>query len=226
MRIDHSQGQAAFLEQLRTLMDVCAALDDHQLLTASRCRGWLVGDVLVHVHLGLQEMLLGLVTPTDAESDTNAANYWRRPVPTNDPGADEVAAIQLVRRLGAAYRRPAGLIGHMRPTAEGVATAVSALPVGAVQFQGHVLSTGDFLATWAVELAIHQLDVERELELPPPAPAALRLARTTIESLVGSETPNVWPDELAVLVGAGRLEPTEEQARQAGDIASRLPVLG
>lgn len=44
---------------------------------ARRCRGWTVGDLIVHVYLGLQDMLLGLVAPTDAEPDTGAATYWR-----------------------------------------------------------------------------------------------------------------------------------------------------
>ena len=43
-----------------------------------------VGDVLVHVHLGLQEMLLGVVSLTDADPDTDAAIYWRSTVSNND----------------------------------------------------------------------------------------------------------------------------------------------
>lgn len=183
--------------------------------------------MLVHVHLGLQEMLLGIVTPTEDRPDTDAAGYWSLDVPTNDPGADRVAGARFVRLMGAAaYRRPVGLVGHLRPTAEGVATAVAALEPGALRFQGHVLSTGDFLATWAVELAVHHLDLGRELDLAPPVPAALRLARNTIEALVGEPLPAPWPDGTAVLIGAGRLDPEEELRRQVGALALRLPVLG
>lgn len=226
LHISHHEAQTALLDQLSTLMNACTDLDDDQLLAASRCRGWTVGDVIVHVHLGLQDMLLGLVAPTNAEPDTDAASYWRAGVPTNDPDADQVAAVRFVRLLGAAYRRPTGLVHHLRPTAQGIATAVTALPPGALRFQGHVLSTGDFLATWAVELAIHHFDLGRELELPPPAPAAVRLARTTIESLAHQQLPDEWTDETAVLLGAGRLRLNEHQVRQAGTLANRLPVLG
>lgn len=226
MHVEHQAAQAGFIDQLNTLLDVCAGLDDDQLLAASRCRGWTVGDVLVHVHLGLQEMLLGIVSTTDAVPDTDAAGYWRLDVPSNDVDADEVAAVRFVRLVGAAYRRPVGLLGHLRPTAGGVATAAAALAPGALRFQGHVLSTGDFLATWAVELAVHHLDLGRELELPPPAPSATRLARTTVESLAGGSLPGAWPDQEAVLLGAGRLRMTDRQIRQAGPIAGRLPVLG
>jgi hypothetical protein len=69
-------------------MDVCTELDDDQSLAASRCRGWTVGDVIVHVHLGLQDMALGLLAPTNAEPDTDAANYSRAGVPTNDRRMD------------------------------------------------------------------------------------------------------------------------------------------
>ena len=194
-------------------------LDDEQLLLPSRCRGWTVGDVLVHVHLGLQEMLLGVVTPAAAPPDTDAAGYWR-----TLPPAGSVAYIRFVRLLGAAYESRGRPVPHLRPTADGLTAAVSALTSRVVRFQGHTMTTGDFLATWAVELAVHHLDLARELELPPPAPVALRLARRTVEALVGGELP--WDDETTVLLGTGRVRPDEQQAREVGPLAERLPVLG
>lgn len=115
LHISHHDAQTAFLDQLSTLMNACTDLDDDQLLAASRCRGWTVSDVIVHVHLGLQDMLLGLVAPTNAEPDTDAASYWRAGLSTNDSDADQVAAARFVRLLGAAYRRPTGLVHHLRP---------------------------------------------------------------------------------------------------------------
>jgi uncharacterized protein (TIGR03083 family) len=226
MHVEHHEGQAAFLDVLSVLLEVANGLDDDQLLAASRCRGWTVGDVLVHVHLGLQEMLLGVVSPTDAKPDTDAASYWLAYLPTNDAEAGQGSQGRFVRLMGAAYRRPRGLVGYLRPTADGVATAVAALAPGSLSFQGHVLSTGDFLATWAVELAVHHLDLGRELDLAPPAPPAMRLARATVESLAGGGLPGTWSDETAVLLGTGRLRLNEQETRQAGPLAERLPVLG
>src|SRR5690348_16470917 len=108
MRVEHEAGRGAFLAGLAGFLDAVAVLDDEQLLAASRCRGWAVCDVVVHVHLGLQEMLLGVVTPVDAEPDTDAAGYWQHPVPTNDPDADPLAGVRFTRLLGAAYRCPTG----------------------------------------------------------------------------------------------------------------------
>jgi hypothetical protein len=88
-----------------------------------------------------------------------------------------------------------------------------------------VLATGDFLATWAVELAVHHLDLARELDLPAPDPAALRMSRDTVEALVG-ELPREWSDETAVLIGTGRVALDERMREQAGPAAARLPAFG
>lgn len=224
MYVEHGAGQSGFLEGLRALRAVADGLDDDQLLAASRCRGWTVGDVLVHVHLGLQEMLLGVVSPTDRPPDTDAASYWGTLPPATDSTAGPAGHVRFVRLMGAAYRRPTGIVAHLRPTADALAAAVGALPDEVVATQGHAMRTGDFLATWALELAVHHLDLGAELALPPPAPAALALARRTVEALAGGPLP--WDDETAVLIGTGRRRPDAEQAAQAGPAAERLPVLG
>ena len=170
MHVDHDAAAAsAFREQLATLLRVGTNLDDRALLAASRCHGWAVADVLVHVHFGLQEMLLGTVSATDAAADTDAASYWRE-APTD--GADALDQVQFARSIASAYRPPTGLMRHVCITADALDRAVAHLDAGTVRFQGRLL-TGDFLATWAVELAVHHLDLGRELDLAPPAPAAL-----------------------------------------------------
>jgi uncharacterized protein (TIGR03083 family) len=223
MRIEHERAQDAFLEALRVFVGATNRLNDGKLLAPSRCRGWSVVDVVVHVHLGLQEMLLGIVAPTDEKPDTDAADYWRAATPGS---GDQLAQIRFVRLVGAAYHRPTGAVAHLRPTAEGVAVAVDALKPGVVRFQGHIMTTGDFLATWAVELAVHQLDLAAELKLEPPAPDALAIARETIETLAGGPLPTIWPDDVAVLLGSGRIRLTSSQWQEAGPLAEQLPVLG
>lgn len=84
--------------------------------------------------------------------------------------------------------------------------------------QGDVLATGDFLATWAVEHAVHHLDL---LVDDAPPSTALALARTTVEALVGEGLPTA-DDVEAVLVGSGRLPVPAGW----GDVGQRLPVLG
>jgi uncharacterized protein (TIGR03083 family) len=222
MRVDHDAGRTGFLDGLQALRAVADGLDDDQLLAPSRCRGWTAGDVLVHVHLGLQEMLLGVVSPTDRAPDTDAASYWR--TDGTDPGASPAGHVRFVRLMGSAYRRPTGIVSHLRPTADALGAAVGALPEGVVAIQGHAMRTGDFLATWALELAVHHLDLGAELTLPPPAPTALTLARRTVEALAGGPLP--WDDVTAVLIGTGRQRQNADQLAEAGPLAARLPVLG
>ena len=99
LHVDHDAARDAVADGLRALLAAVEGLDDRALLAASRCHGWSVGDVLVHLHLGLQEMLLGLVTPADADPDADAASYWTGEVPTNDPDADDLAGVRFVRLL-------------------------------------------------------------------------------------------------------------------------------
>lgn len=227
MHVDHDIARSAFLESLAVLMRVADQLSDDDLQAASYCRGWTVGDVLTHLHLGLQEMLLGIVAATDSDPDTDAVAYWRVDPPSNDdqPVHDDIAQIRFTRLLASAYRRPTGLVGHMRPTAEGVMTSVGRMYDGAVAFQQRVLTTGDFLATWVVEVTVHHLDLIRELDLDLPPAQGLRISRDTVEALAGGLLPVQWADATAVLIGAGRVPPSAEQRVEAGEVVQRFPVL-
>ena len=68
-------------------------------------------------------------------------------------------------------------------------SAVGRLDDGVLAFQAGVLTTGDLCATWAVELAVHQLDLARELDVPPPDALALGLARRTVEASAAAGLP-------------------------------------
>ena len=205
MRVEHGRGVRACAAAIRALVGATAGLTDEALLGPSRCAGWSRVDALVHVHLGLQEMLLGIVTPADAEPDVDAASYWHTDPPGNDDSADAIDQLGYLHRLSSAYRRPRGMVGHLRVTAEALAGAVERMPEGAVRFQGHVLTTGDFLATWATELAVHHLDLHLDADAPGPDPDALVLARQTAEALAGHPL-EAASDTEAVLRGWGRLD--------------------
>jgi len=199
--VDHEPAADAVLDALDVLETTLRGLRDEDLLAASRCRGWTAGDVLTHVHLGLQEMLLGLVTPAPAAADTDAVQYWRAEGGGDDAVASRTPQVRFVRLLSSAYRDPTGLVAHALPTVAGVRSALAHLSPGRLGFQGHVLSTGDFLGTWACELAVHHLDAAVELDLPPAAPAALRIARATGEALdpAGAAALAGEPDAAAVV---------------------------
>jgi hypothetical protein len=227
MHVEHTHGQDSYLKALQGLLDAFGQLDDRAMLATSGCFGWNVGDVLTHVHLGLQEMLLALGMYTDEAPDVDAASYWKAFPPNHGViSDDQLDDIQFVRRTNAAYRRPADLLRHFAITANGLLDRVPTLPEVAMPFQGKVLASGDFLAIWVVEIVIHHLDLQAEVTLPDPDPIALQLTRHTIESLVGEPLPHSVPDRTVVLVGAGREPVTETHRRAVEKLAARLPVLG
>lgn len=222
MQVDHQTGRDAFLRTASSFVACVAALDDHALLAASRCHGWALVDVVVHVHLGLQEMASDLLDAADdgRRPDHDAATYWRTQPPTT--AANAVASTLYVRRLGSAFVRPRGVLAPLRATVDGLAQGLARVPDGQVGFQGHILTTGDFLTTWAVELAVHQLDLGLEVDVLPPDQAGLALARRTLEELLGATLPG--DDTRAVLLGTGRVEPDTEERAALGEAVAGLPV--
>jgi hypothetical protein len=189
VRVAHAEGRTAFLEALDGFLDAVEALDDHALLAATRCWGWTAVDLVTHVRLGLEEVACCLLTAgtSDAAPDHDAATYWL----SQPPGAagDEVAGLLTIRRIASATREPRSALVPLRRVTGALRSSAERLPDGVLAFQGCVLTTGDFLATWAVELAVHQLDLARELDVAPPPPLALDLARRTVEAAAAAGLP-------------------------------------
>ena len=229
LSVAHDRGRAAFLTQLGAATDFLGTLGDAELLAPSRCLGWTVGDVVVHVQLGLQEMFHGLVSATDSDPDRDAASYWQTQPPAAELGDDQFAHIRYVRTLFSALRRPTSLLDQWHDTAAALGRGVGDLAPGVLDFQSYRLTTGDFLASWAVEVAVHHLDLHPDgspLPTPEPAPDALRLARQTVEALLGEALPQPWTDERVVLLGTGRTQPSSAECEHLGNLAAKLPVLG
>jgi Mycothiol maleylpyruvate isomerase N-terminal domain len=224
--VAHATGQQAFVDALAAFMAAAEAMGDVGLMDRSRCRGWSRADLMVHVHFGLQELFVGIHAPTDAAADTDAASYWKRDLPTNDTEADDLDALRFVQRVSLAYRRPNGVVGHLKATATAADHAARSVTPGALAFQGHVMTTGNFLAMWAVELCIHHLDLSCGDEVTGPTAQALTLTRGTVEALVGAAFPSGWSDEKVALLGAGRLQPGPQERAELERLADLLPVLG
>ena len=184
--VPHAEGRDAFLDALDGLLAAVEPLDDRDLLGATWCWGWTVVDVLTHVRLGLEEVAAGLLAAgtCDAEPDRDAATYWSTPPPGG--GGDEVAGVLAIRRTATATRAPSTAVTLLRQVTTGLRPAVRRLPAGVLAFQGGVLTTGDLCATWAVELALHQLDLAREVDVAPPPAVALGLARRTVDALAAA----------------------------------------
>ena len=195
----HAEAVEHFSAQLAEFVEAVSSSNDLQLLGPSRCHGWTLLDVAVHVRMGLQEMAIGTTCRTKEAADHDAASYWTtHPDDRND---DPVPHILWLRRVASAYTRPAGAVAHLRDAAAGAAAAVAAMPEGVVEFQGKRMKSGDFLATWVTEVAVHQLD----LGLDGEPPSGLAWTRMTLEAVAGSDLPAELDDESAVLIGLGRV---------------------
>lgn len=179
-------------------------LDDHAFLGVTWCWGWSVVDLVTHVRLGLEEVAFCLLTArtSDAAPDRDAATYWLTVPPGG--GSDEVTGALAIRRIASASRAPRGALAPLHGVAGGLRASVPRLVDGALAFQGCVLTTGDLMATWAVELAVHQLDLAREVDVPAPPDRALALARRTVDALADAG--------LGVPTFAGRLPSSEHPA--------------
>jgi hypothetical protein len=223
LSIDLDEGKAAFSESVIAFLEAIDRLTEHELLAFSRCHGWLRLDVLTHVLGGWQEMLGGFVQQVDRAPTVDAASYWTA---FGQDMADEnpIAVLMAQRRRSDAHPSPAALRAQLHDVSAAVLHATRALTDAPRLWQGHVFTAGDFLAIWAVEDAVHHLDLNLDPALAegrPPA-SGLSLTRRTIEALVGEALPASWTDIDAVLAGTGRIPvPTGGEA-----IAGRLPALG
>lgn len=68
-----------------------------------------------------------------------------------------------------------------------------------IAFQGHVLTAGDLLATWAVELVVHHHDLNAPRPGAAPGPSAVRIGRLTAQAL-REDLPE--GDDLSVVLAA------------------------
>jgi hypothetical protein len=194
----HDAAVDRLCRQVDEFAAAARSVDDMGLLAPSRCVGWSRLEVVVHVRMGLAEMAVGTTLRTDAAPDHDAASYWHSH--PDDRDDDQVPHILWLRRVASAHSRPSGAVTHLEAVAEAAKGAVRAMPTGAAEYQGKRMLTGDFLATWVVELAVHQLDLALDDE-----PSGTDWARQTLEALAERPLPAALDDHTAVLVGLGRI---------------------
>ncbi|MEU4476617.1 maleylpyruvate isomerase N-terminal domain-containing protein [Micromonospora sp. NPDC023966] len=208
---------------------VVTRLDDAGLQRPTRCRGWLVADLLFHVLCDAQRALVALASPAPGPADVDDVSYWRAFTPG---GADEVSAKHAwwVRRSAAAFDRPSGVVQLWSDTAPAAArAAANADPDGYVTTQGHVLRIPDFLATLTTEAVIHHLDLVVNLpHAPLPAEAPTRVAVATVDGLLSDEAvrPTGWDDRDYLLKATGRVPLSDRDRLELGEAAGWFPLLG
>ncbi|WP_137976814.1 MULTISPECIES: maleylpyruvate isomerase N-terminal domain-containing protein [Streptomyces] len=213
-----------FSRSWTALRTAVAELPDEDFARPSGCAGWLVRDLVCHLVIDAQDVLITLATPTDAEPTRDAVTYWEV-ADTPPTGDDPLDA--LIVRLAAAYEDPWLLKFHLDDVGSAAGRAAGlADPALRVSTRDVVLTAGDYLSAYVMEWSLHHLDLIAHLPgvAEPPA-ESLAGAREMLERIAGAAFPASWSDKDALLVGTGRRAPTAEEQADLGDLAAKLPLV-
>lgn len=232
--VSREQAIRALGGAYRRITETIRALPEPDYGRPTRCAGWTVADLVFHLLLDAQRALVTCASPTEAHTDTDYISYWARYWAYDSSGDVEhprdreqkaAAHARFVRISAAAFASPRSLLQMWTETSAAAVRAASATPPDArLATQGRVLTIVDFVATLAVEAAIHHLD----LDLPhdEPDPDALDLTRRTLDGLLGAGAVRPdWPAAGYALKATGRqpLEPAERAV--LGNSAERFPLI-
>ncbi|MFG3280776.1 maleylpyruvate isomerase N-terminal domain-containing protein [Streptomyces sp. NPDC048111] len=208
------------------LLTAVDGLADEDFGRASGCAGWLVRDLVCHLVIDAQDVLITLVTPAPAgaEVTVDAVTYWRLgdEPPTGDDPLDA-----LIVRLAAAYQEPRLLRFHLDDVGSAAGRAARlADPSVRVSTQDQILTTGDYLGAYVLEWTLHHLDLSDRLPHAPAPPAeGLARSRALLEGIAGAAFPASFGDTAALLIGTGRRTPTDAQRAELGALGERLPLV-
>ncbi|TDD67932.1 maleylpyruvate isomerase N-terminal domain-containing protein [Actinomadura rubrisoli] len=189
----------------------------------SGCTGWLVRDLVCHLVIDAQDVLITLVTPADAEPTVDSVTYWKLVEPPT--GEDPLDA--LIPRLAAAYGDPELLRFHFDDVGAAAGRAAElADPAARVSTQDVVLTAGDYLSAYVMEWTLHHLDLIAHLPSAAGPPAeTVAAARASLEKIAGAAFPASFSDTDALLVGTGRRVATDAEKAALGELAARIPLV-
>jgi Mycothiol maleylpyruvate isomerase N-terminal domain len=200
-----------------------AELTDADFAKPSGCTGWLVRDLVCHLIIDAQDVLITLVTPAATEPTKNAVTYWNiAAAPTGDDPLDALTV-----RLAAAYEEPWLLKFHLDDVGAAAGRAAELAEPGLrVATRDEVLTVGDYLAAYVLEWTLHHLDLIAHLpNVADPPPAGLARSREMLETIAGAAFSASFTDKDALLIGTGRRVPTDAEATHIGELAAKLPLI-
>ncbi|MFE6780398.1 maleylpyruvate isomerase N-terminal domain-containing protein [Streptomyces sp. NPDC057702] len=206
------------------LRTAVAELADEDFARPSGCAGWLVQDLVCHLVIDAQDVLITLATPASAEPTVDAVTYWSV---TDQPPTGDDPLDALIVRLAAAYEQPHLLKFHLDDVGSAAGRAAElADPQARVSTQDMVLTTRDFRTAYVLEWTMHHLDLIAHLpDAADPPAEGLAHARATLETIAGAPFPASLTDKDALLVGTGRRAPTDSERSALGGLAARLPFV-
>ncbi|MCX4902906.1 maleylpyruvate isomerase N-terminal domain-containing protein [Streptomyces sp. NBC_00878] len=219
-----------FSHSWTALRTAVAELRDEDFARPSGCTGWLVRDLVCHLVIDAQDVLITLVTPIEAEPTRDAVTYWdvAETPPTGDDPLDALTV-----RLAAAYEEPWLLKFHLDDVGAAAGRAAELADPGLrVGTRDEVLTAGDYLSAYVLEWTLHHLDLVAHLPDAAEVPAeGLARSREMLEKIAGSAFPVSISDKDALLVGTGRRAPTDAEQAELGELAelaelaAKLPLI-
>ncbi|ATY10966.1 maleylpyruvate isomerase [Amycolatopsis sp. AA4] len=213
-----------FFRSWNGIQNAVKSLEGGQWLAPSGCTGWLVQDLVFHLVIDAQDVLITLATPAEGEPTHTAAQYWELgtelPTGMNDEGL-------FTRRAALSYGSTAWLAHHFDDLAQAAGRAAAlADPAAKVETRDYVMTVADYFETYVVEATLHHLDLVRHLsEVDGPDAECLAATRRTVETVLGSPLPSSLDDQSALLVATGRRAATDEEKTALGPLAEKLPLL-
>ena len=220
----YGAGVDHFSRSWAALRAAVAELADADFERPSGCAGWRVRDLVCHLVIDAQDVLITLVTPADTEVTADAAGYWEL---LDEPPTGEDPLDALIPRLATAYGEPRWLAFHLDDVGSAAGRAAElADPALRVSTQDKVLTAGDYLSAYVLEWTLHHLDLIAYLPSAARPPAeTLAAARTLLERIAGTPFPASFSDADALLVGTGRRAPTGAETAALGGLAAKLPLI-
>jgi len=206
------------------LREAVAELPDEDFSRPSGCTGWLVRDLVCHLVIDAQDVLITLATPTEREPTRDAVTYWE--VADTPPSGDDPLDALIVR-LAAAYEEPWLLKFHLDDVGSAAGrAAVLADPDMRVSTRDQVLTAGDYLTAYVLEWTLHHLDLVAHLPAAAGPPAeGLARSRDLLAKIAGAAFPASFSDTDALLVGTGRRAPTDAERTDLGELTAKLPLV-
>jgi hypothetical protein len=213
-----------FAHSWTALRTAVAELPDRDFAQPSGCRGWLVRDLVCHLIIDAQDVLITLATPAETEPTRNAVTYWNVAA-TPPTGDDPLDALTV--RLAAAYEEPRLLRFHLDDVGSAAGRAAElADPSVRVSTRGEVLTTRDYLSAYVLEWTLHHLDLTAHLPDAAEPPAdGLAQSREMLEKIAGAAFPASFSDKDALLVGTGRRVPSDAEKAELGELITKLPLV-
>ena len=202
-------------------------LPEHAFSLPSGCRGWLVRDLVGHLVINAQDVLITLATPAETAPTADALSCWT-PTPTPPDGTDPHDALTV--RLAAAYEDPGLLRDHLEDLGGAAErAALLAEPDLPVATQGMSLTVRDFLHAYVLEWTLHHLDLiacldPEDAPAPPPV-EGLAEARDMVERRLRVRLPAGWSDADALRRATGRESLTDAQRAELEELGPRGEML-